>query len=532
MRSKRHPRSDGSTLTRRQFLGRVGAGAAGAAALGTVGSIGIDALERVAAHADPSSPASSSPLFFGRIFPKLPPFAQPSDQLTAALRDLGKPGGYLDAKDNLAAGPVLLITDPSLSANNPNNPTHTAGTHFMGQFMDHDITFDTSSKLGTPTEPTTSPNGRTPTFDIDAMYGGGPMASPQLYQSNGIKLLIESTPDGLHEDLPRNADSSAIIGDPRNDENMMIAGLHCAFILAHNNTVDFVKNQHVPSSQLFAQARQLLRWHYHWMILHEFLPLFVGQDMVNTVLTQGRKFYTPPVGGAFMPVEFQGACYRFGHSMVRPSYRANFKGDNGGPFFGLIFDPAAEAANPSDPDDLTGGARANRRFIGWPTFFDFSDGNVKPNKRIDRHISTPMFNLPLAAIASHDQPTALPQRNLLRQVTWSMPSGQSIAKVMGVNRVSPSDLNELSAYGLGLEKSTPLWYYALAEAEVMEQGLHLGPVGGRIVAEVIIGLMQTDPGSYLFSNPTWTPTLPAKYSGSGQFKMIDLLAFAGVDGVR
>jgi len=531
MKASRKKGDGGRGITRRQFLGRMGMGAAGAAALSSVGSIGISTLERTGALADTGSAASSSPLFFGRIFPNLPPFAQPSDRLTAALRDIGKPGGYLDANDNLAAGPVLLITDPSLSANNPDNPTHTAGTHFMGQFMDHDVTFDTSSKLGTPTEPTTSPNGRTPTFDIDAMYGGGPVASPQLYDRAGIKLLIGSTPDGLHEDLPRNPNNSAIIGDPRNDEHMMIAGLHCAFILAHNNAVDLLKSQHVPTSRLFAQARQLVTWHYHWMILHEFLPLFVGQDMANTVLTGGRKYYTPPSGGAFMPVEFQGACYRFGHSMVRPSYRANFHGDNGGPFFGLIFDSSAEAGT-SDPPDLTGGFRANRRFIGWPTFFDFGDGNVKRNKRIDRHISTPLFNLPLAAIASHDQPTALPQRNLLRQVTWSMPSGQAIAQVLGVDRLSPSDLNELSSYGLGLEKNTPLWYYALAEAEVMEQGLHLGPVGGRIVAEVIIGLLQTDPASYLSSSPSWTPTLPTRYSTDGGFRMIDFLAFAGVDGVR
>src|SRR5438132_4606057 len=196
MRSKRDVRDNGDGVTRRQFLGRMGAGAAGAAALGTVGSIGIGALERATALADPSSPGSTSPLFFGRIFPNLPPFAQPSDALTAALRDIGKPGGHLDAKDDLAAGPVLLITDPSKSVNNPNNPTHTAGTHFMGQFMDHDVTFDTSFKLGTPTEPTTSPNGRTPTFDIDTMYGGGPAASPQLYQPYRLKLLIQKTPDG------------------------------------------------------------------------------------------------------------------------------------------------------------------------------------------------------------------------------------------------------------------------------------------------------------------------------------------------
>src|SRR5947199_4208073 len=230
MKASRKKGDGGRGITRRQLLGRVGMGAAGAAALSSVGSIGISTLERTGALADTGSAASSSPLFFGRIFPNLPPFAQPSDALAAALRDIGKPGGYLDAKDNLSAGPVLLITDPSLSADNPNNPTHTAGTTFMGQFMDHDITFDTTSKLGTPTEPTTSRNSRTPTFDLDAMYGGGPSVSPQFYEPNRIKLLVGSTPDGRHEDLPRNAGNSAIIGDPRNDEHMIIAGLHCAFI--------------------------------------------------------------------------------------------------------------------------------------------------------------------------------------------------------------------------------------------------------------------------------------------------------------
>src|SRR6266480_3004502 len=436
MKRKSEARPDDG-FTRRKFLTGMGAGAASAAALGAVGTVGAVGSDVAQGTTASGAAASTSPLFFGRIFPQLPAFAQPSDAITAALRDIGKPGGYLDAKDDLAAGPVLLITDPSKSINNPDNPTHTAGTTFMGQFMDHDVTFDTTSTLGTPTEPTTSRNSRTPVFDLDAMYGGGPSVSPQLYQSDRIKLAIGATPDGAREDLPRNPDNSAIIGDPRNDEHMMIAGIHCAFILAHNNTVNLLKSQHVPTSQLFARARQVLTWHYHWMILHEFLPLFVGQDMVNTVLTQGRRFYTPPKGGAFMPVEFQGACYRFGHSMVRPSYRANFTGDNGGPFFGLVFDAAAEPSNPADPPDLTGGGHANRRFIGWPTFFDFADGNVKRNKRIDRHISTPLFNLPLGAIASHDQPTALPQRNLLRQVTWSMPSGQSVAQAMSVDRLSP-----------------------------------------------------------------------------------------------
>ena len=147
---------------------------------------------------------------FGRIFPRLEPFAQPSAKLSAALLDIGKPGGILDAKDNLAAGPVALIVDPALSAGNPNNPTHTAGTTFMGQFMDHDMTFDLTSALGVPTDPEDSPNARTPAFDLDSVYGGGPRLSPELY--SGIKFRIES--GGLFEDLPRRSDHSAIIVDP------------------------------------------------------------------------------------------------------------------------------------------------------------------------------------------------------------------------------------------------------------------------------------------------------------------------------
>jgi hypothetical protein len=224
-----------------------------------------------------------------------------------------------------------------------------------------------------------------------------------------------------------------------------------------------------------------------------------------------------------MPVEFQGACYRFGHSMVRPSYRANLKGDNGNPFFGFVFDPGQNAVT-SDPSDLRGGFRAPRRFIGWQTFFDFGDGQVKRNKKVDTHISTPLFTLPLGAIASGQPPTVLPQRNLLRQLTWSIPSGQAIASAMGVTPLSKQQLSELKPYGF--DTSTPLWYYALKEAELLENGLNLGPVAGRIVAEVFIGLLQSDPNGYLVANPGWQPLFGAS---AGSFHMTDFLTFAGVD---
>ena len=538
-------------FSRRQFLTAVGKGAVAVGVPVLLGSRLVNAQQSRPRHFVIAEDR------FGRMFPELPPFAESNSELEAALLELGKRGGILDANDDLDRGPIDLIVDLTLSANNPNNETHTAGTTFMGQFIDHDITFDLTSRLGEATDPAVSPNFRTPGLDLDSVYGGGPHGNPELYEEltpgrrseRSIKLKVGS--GGAFEDLPRQG-NTAIIPDPRNDENLVIAGLHAAFLLFHNNVVDLLtkspghltddngvtqvagRSRPVPSSQeLFGKARRLLTWHYQWMVVHEFLPLFVGQALVDDILKNGRKFYRPEV--AQIPVEFMGAAYRFGHSMVRPSYRANFTSLNGEPFFGFIFDSSQE--NNPDPDDLRGGFRARRRYIGWQTFFDFGDGNVKPNKLIDTKISTPLFDLPLAAIATltppAEPPTSVAQRNLLRQVTWQLPSGQSIAKRMRVEALSSEDLKELKDFGQKLEESTPLWFYILKEAEVMENGLHLGPVGGRIVGEVIIGLLQLDRHSYLSEMPQWRPTLPTMTGKiTGDFRMIDFLSFAGVTQLR
>src|SRR5512132_1017133 len=323
---------------------------------------GFGVLSRAQATnaAPPPDPALTGN--FGRMFRNLPPFAPPTNAVRDALMELGSPGGIMDANDDLAAGPVALITDPNLQLINRNHPTHTAGVTFLGQFLDHDMTFDQRSRLGFPTQPIISQNARTCVFDLDSVYAGGPGGNPELYDpADPIKFRIES--GGQFEDLPRDPiNHVAIIGDPRNDENLVIAGLHAAFLLFHNNAVDRVRDEGYSNpDEVFARARRLLTWHYHWLIVREFLPLFVGQNMVDAILSRGRRYYQPN-GDAFIPVEFQGAAYRFGHSMVRPSYRANLAGDAGSPFFGMVFDPAGEGQ--ADPVDLRGGARAPRRFIG------------------------------------------------------------------------------------------------------------------------------------------------------------------------
>ncbi len=545
-------RSDSSKPrpSRRQFLGGVGVAGAAAVATSVTGIDAISALTDPAAAAHgpgaPGAPANSA--LFGRLFPSLPPFASATDTVRAALVEVGAQGGIMDARDDLTAGPKRLIIDPTVNGNptatdaygsNPDNPTMTAGSTFVGQFTDHDITFDQTSQLGVPQDPLASPNTRTPALDLDSVFGGGPAHRPDLYVTNsdgtvGPKLKIGV--GAKHEDVPRvdNGDGtySALLGDPRNDENVIIAGLHAGHIMFYNRVIDDLAHFDVrrfPSAAKqgsvahgylqFLLAREITLWHYQWLLVHEHLPQIVGQAMVDDVLTNGNKLYRPPRNDAFMPIEFGGAAYRFGHSMVRPSYRANFTSGAGdstdpaaNPFFALVFDPTQpNFSGPvnSDRDDLLGGYPAARRYIGWQTFFDLGDGQVKPNKKIDTTISSVLFTLPLPAIAPHTQtaPTVLPQRNLLRQLTWGLPSGQAVAAAMGATPLTASDLSQIGSVYAPFATSTPLWYYVLAEAKIAAGGLHLGPVGGRIVAETLIGLLRADPTSYLNVYPRFRPFL-------------------------
>ena len=97
---------------------------------------------------------------------------------------------------------------------------------------------------------------------------------------------------------PATANNTAIIADPRNDENLIISGLQAAFLLFHNNAVDYVEDRdhRASSDDMFREARRLTTWHYQWMIVHEFLPLFIGQSLVNDILTEWTEIL-PAQGG-------------------------------------------------------------------------------------------------------------------------------------------------------------------------------------------------------------------------------------------
>ena len=472
---------------------------------------------------------------FGRMFPTLPPFSADTPTIRQALVDIGRPGGLMDAGDDLS-DPVTLITSPAKSAHNPDNPSMTAGFTFLGQFLDHDMTFDPTSSLARRQDPESIRNFRIPALDLDSVYGGGPGVSPHLYDQRVDRgrttMLVEEIPgsaahtvDGQARfDLPRNSQNVALIGDPRNDENLMVSQLQLAFLRFHNAVVADVKaglGTAYTLEEIFAEAQRIVRWHYQWLVIHEFLPATIGTALARKIVTDGPQLYGWR-NDPYIPVEFSVAAYRFGHSQVRPSYRGNFGTSSTDPtkqFFALVFDPSS--TTPGDPDDLRGGCRAGRRFIDWQTFFDFGDGRARHNKLIDTTLSTILFQL---MGVDSGTPDSLAVRNLLRNLTMKLPSGQSVARAMNVPVLSPGHLADLAPHHL--QDRTPLWFYVLREAQVRAGGKHLGPVGGRIVGEVIYGLILGDSQSYLTQDPTWTPT----YGRGDVFEMTDLLTTAGVVG--
>jgi hypothetical protein len=471
---------------------------------------------------------------FGRLFPALPAFSADTPTIRAALATIGGPGGIMDAADDLSS-PIALVAEPTLSAHNPDNSVLTAGFTFLGQFLDHDMTFDPTSSLARRQDPESIRNFRIPALDLDSLYGGGPGVSPALYDRGVDRgqttMLVEEIPgsaavavDGQPRyDLPRNSQDVAIVGDPRNDENLIVSQLHLAMLRFHNAVVADVKDALgavLTAEEVFAEAQRIVRWHYQWMIVHEFLPKTVGATTMADIVANGRTFYDWR-NDPYIPVEFSVAAYRFGHSQVRPSYRANFgtsAADVSQQFFAMIFDHMAAG---TDPADLRGGCRAPRRFIDWQTFFDFGDGRARPNKLIDTTLSTALFRL---LGQSPGSPDSLATRNLLRGLTMKLPSGQAVARAMQLPAIEPIDLADLAPWNL--DERTPLWFYILREAQVAAGGRHLGPVGGRIVGEVVYGLIEGDSQSYLVQDPEWTPT----YGVDDEFGITDLLRTAGVVG--
>jgi hypothetical protein len=387
------------------------------------------------------------------------------------LYALGRAGGLCDCTDQ---------EDDEASLG-----TEAAGWPFFGQFVAHDITAD-RSVLQSHVDPARLRNARSPQLNLEGLYGDGPVGHPFLYQRNDPAKLLPGA-DG--HDVLRNGEGLAIIGEPRNDSHVLMSQMHLAFIHAHNRFVDRVRSGGTPESDVFESAARELRWHYQTAILQEFLPTLAGADLVRSLLDEGPRFYRP-AREPFIPLEFADAAYRYGHSQIRQRYTLN----------------SASTPTAIFPDLIGFRPVSSDRRVDWTRFFD-ADGRPPADraKKIDGRLVGALIALPVALTGeSHvEEFHSLAVRDLERGQGVGLPSGEAVARCLDE---TPLSRDEVGAAKVGWGGETPLWYYIQREADVRCGGNRLGPVGARIVGEVLVGILNLDPASVRHAPDDWRPT--------------------------
>lgn len=375
-----------------------------------------------------------------------------------------------------------------------------AGMTFLGQFIDHDITLDTTSAIGTKIDPRNIRNVRTPELDLDCVYGDGPEASPYLYGTGEAHdFLLFGRKDNPY-DLARNCKGRALIGDFRNDENIIVSQIQGAFIALHNILMtqaqdnadaghdiancaamgvrsDVWHDAINPGLKTFEEVRRFIRLHYHWIIINELLPAFVDQADIDHAFAHDIF-----PGAPMMPAEFSVAAYRFGHATVQHRYTLR-AGEAPLDLFAL------SAFGPRDP-----GAT-----LEMAQFFGPKAQKALP---VGTDMANTLFELPDFVVGSGlkwgdlDIPVAqakkLALRNILRDRTaMQLPSGQQMARHLGLAPLpAPKALTDKHI------TKTPLWFYCLQEAQASGKGRLTG-VGGKIVASVFARLLKEDHESVL-----------------------------------
>jgi hypothetical protein len=450
----------------------------------------------------------------------------------------------------------------AMTAGNRRAGSIPAGYTYLGQFIDHDLTFDvTEVALGEDLTDDELRQARSPTLDLDCLYGRGPRVrgSRRFYEADRVRLKVGTTAaaggrgnenrDLVGFDLPRvrTIGTPALIPDKRNDENLAVAQTHLAMIRFHNRVVARLAAQGVTGAALFRRARALVVRHYQWMIRTDFLPRIVQPAIVNDVFANGRKVIdvgAPATSVPAMPIEFSVGAFRLGHSMVRDSYNWNRVFDNGAGTLDFLFIFSGTSG------DLTAGVRLPSNWIAdFRRLYDFAEAGrndlVVPATKFNRamRLDTSLVNalsfLPDGSFGG-DQNTPLIHRNLaFRNLTRAnmlrLASGQQMAALLQARGVGVTPLTDAEILtgrrGANLsgltatERSTlvgrtPLWFYALREAETGTGRLR--GVGGRVVAETFHRAMEGSTES-IVRDPAWRPSLGPNAT---TFRMVDLLLFA------
>ncbi len=454
---------------------------------------------------------------FSKLFPKLKPL--PVTEEEAAI--LGGSGGIMHDQND----------------SSPDSSVPAAYT-FFAQFIDHDITLDVVTDLhGTPlpnTEITKLPNLRSPSLDLDCIYGFGPEASPFLYDPDAPGRLLTGNMRNSN-DVPRNEEGRALIGDPRNDENLFVSQLQLLFLRFHNRVLDSLVAD-VAAGERFEEAQKLVRYHYQYIVLNDFLKRVCDPKIYQFALDRLKNgqypiFYAPDKCHRLpMPVEFSVAAYRFGHSMVRSNYAAN----SGYPSVELFDEEFGTLGFSAVLPKLT---------VDWRFLLELDDC-IPPlkSKAIDHLLADELFRLPVPVVGNApENDRSLAFRNLLRGNVLALPSGQALAKALhddGYDDIGADfDLEFDAIPGWTdieqslrnkLEKQTPLFFYMMREAGV-KGGMQLGRVGSAILLEVFIGILTNCGTSYInTAGLDWSPDRCIARNGADQFELADIVRYVGM----
>ncbi|RVT82241.1 hypothetical protein DXV76_17350 [Rhodobacteraceae bacterium CCMM004] len=328
-----------------------------------------------------------------------------------------------------------------------------------------------------------------------------------------LRALLYAPHGGL---LP----ARALIADARNDEHLGLAQMHLGLLRFHNALAAGAGS----AETRFQTARIRLRWHLQWLTVNRLLPGICDPATLGAVRSEGaplyRRFLAETPAGAPgtlpLPLEFVAAAWRFGHTLVRPAYDWN-------PRFGT--EPAVDGApGPRAALPLlfafTGNGRppmfgmSDRLPVSWvpdmARLLDLGAGHpLRRTRRFDTRLGAALAAAPHLRPGQSGALRAVAQRNLRRGLALNLPSGQDCVAGLAADGI---DVPPLSRAALergpvgsalaaeGLSERTPLWVYVLKEAEEVAGGAHLGPLGSRLVAETLIGLVVCDPASYWHAN--------------------------------
>ncbi|MCB1644648.1 MAG: hypothetical protein KDI36_04305 [Pseudomonadales bacterium] len=410
---------------------------------------------------------------FSRLFPDLPAASFSTEALTAlATAMMATASGE---------GPI-----PS-------------GYTYFGQFVDHDMTFDAEGNdlPDTGAGPELPLQLATPMLDLDNVYG---KQDEFINQSGKFHIgCTKQTTEPSRPDLDRTFAGQGRIADARNEDNLPLMHTHLLFQLLHNKLIG--PDPDIPLSR-FSEVKKEVLQIYQTIIVQDYLRRILDPKVCTEVFEQGLvHFYKsgdqlPPI-----PVEFSGAAYRFGHSMVRESYDWNrfLTHANGNP---ATLQDLLQRTGLYKLTDVN--RQTNSWYIDWRFFLPL-DPACKPNHAmlIDCYISDFLKNLP------HSGGGSLPLRNLLRGVRYGLPSGQAVASAMAavtdIEPVTEAEFLQAASPALkavmeqyDLHKCSPLWFYILFESGIRAgKGAHLGPMGSRIVAEVFHAMLLASPHSVL-----------------------------------